>query len=101
MDTSMIDNIQQQIDNHKNEIEKLQTEMNNIKSMNPTEQLAIFLHDSFCKDNHTDGCGWHYAARNGKHDWSQSEHVRYLNKAKAMIALGYDMNQIVEILRCL
>lgn len=46
-----------------------------------THLLAIKLHDKWCRWNHTDGCGWHYAIKDGVHDWSESSHQAYLRKA--------------------
>lgn len=43
--------------------------------------LAIKMHDKMCRWNHTDGCGWHYAVKDGMHDWGEHSHQHYLRKA--------------------
>ena len=47
----------------------------------------MILHDKHCHWNHTDGCGWFYAVKDGKHDWSEYGHQDYLKKAKLLINL--------------
>ena len=53
----------------------------NLTALSPTHQLAISLHEKFCNWNHTDGCSWWYAVKDGVHDWSEDSHRSYFNKA--------------------
>lgn len=75
-------------------LEKLLDEVRKAKSnsrmdtiaQSPDGQLAIFLHDKFCRLNHTDGCAWHYDFVKGVHNWNGYEHRRYLQEAKDLRA---------------
>lgn len=59
-----------------------QDEMN---GMTPEQRIAIRLHDTTCRWNHTDGCGWFYEFKDKQHDWSGSSHKSYLEKAFKLI----------------
>lgn len=59
----------------------------NDKKLTKLEKVAILLHDRNCHHNHTDGCGWQYAVRNGIHDWNEFAHKEYLKKAQEIIEL--------------
>lgn len=48
--------------------------------------LAILVHDSFCRSNHTDQCAWMYEIKNGFHNWEQPTHKGYVAEAKVMIS---------------
>lgn len=69
---------------------KLAQAKENLISLSPTHQLAISLHEKFCNWNHTDGCSWWYAVKDGVHDWSEDSHRSYFNKA----------HQVMTRLRC-
>lgn len=51
------------------------------------KNLAIYLHDKYCRWNHADGCSWHYAIdrETGNHDWSDYAHKEYLDKARDLV----------------
>lgn len=75
----------------KAEIEKLQNELEesiryeeDLKS-GDTKALAIALHEHLCRHNHTDGCGWHYEVKDGKHDWTGGDHIYWFQKAEKFI----------------
>lgn len=51
------------------------------------QRIAILLHDTQCRHNHTDACGWHYEKDRGDvHVWTGNSHSNWLAKADAMIA---------------
>jgi hypothetical protein len=50
-------------------------------ALTPTHKLACVLHDRLCHWNHTDGCAWHYAIKDGVHDWGEHSHQVYHHKA--------------------
>lgn len=52
----------------------------------PEGQLAIYLHETFCPINHTDGCDWQYDVAEGVHNWNGHAHKRYLHEAKDLRA---------------
>lgn len=60
-----------------------------------THLLAIKLHDKLCRWNHTDGCAWHYAIKNGVHDWNEDSHKEYLRKANRI--MNYLTDKQIEI----
>jgi hypothetical protein len=64
---------------------KLAQAKENLISLSPTHQLAISLHDKLCTWNHTDGCSWMYAVRDGVHDWGDYSHEKYLQKARMVM----------------
>lgn len=73
--------LESEISEKQTEIAALQERIALYES-NPDFELAIMLHDKFCKWNHTDGCAWHYQIDDGVHDWSASEHRTWLKRAK-------------------
>ena len=50
-------------------------------------QLAIYMHDCMCKENHTDGCSWFYEIDGLHHDWTRINHEKYLNKARDLLTI--------------
>ena len=56
-----------------------------LTALSPTHQLAIALHEKFCTWNHTDGCSWWYAVKDGVHDWGDYSHEKYLHKARMVM----------------
>jgi hypothetical protein len=56
-----------------------------MENMSSTHQLAVLLHDRLCRWNHTDGCGWHYAVKDGIHDWAEHSHQLYLRQAAGVM----------------
>ncbi len=84
--------IRRDIENHRDEIAKLQVEVEKaiafeaaVESADP-EAIAILLHEKTCKYKHGDeGCTWYYEITAGVHRWDRSVHKEYLNKAKCFI----------------
>lgn len=54
--------------------------------MDKKKLFALFLHDLFCAQNHTDQCSWYYELKDVRKndlnaDWERSEHKHWLKKA--------------------
>lgn len=71
-------------------------------------ELAILIHDSTCKSNHTDACGWLYEKNGDNHDWLGSSHRMYLDKAVEVShkMLEYDnsidtLQKVIELYKLL
>jgi len=62
-------------------------------AVTPAERLAIYLHGKFCRDNHTDGCGWGYeGAWEHERCWGGYAHKRWLSEAEeALDYLGLEL----------
>lgn len=72
------------------------------RELSAAQILAIDLHTSLCRWNHTDGCGWEYEIeRNGEHRWGTHSHADYLNKAEALLERfpSLDVSFTGELLR--
>lgn len=55
----------------------------------PLEELAIWLHEHFCREDHADSCWWHYeltGENRDTHIWSESAHARWLGSARNMMS---------------
>jgi hypothetical protein len=79
---------------YSEQIKKLEIELADLKEKDlefsklPRDhQLAICLHDSTCRWNHTDGCSWGYEIDPNYPGgtWNGPEHSRYLDKAHKLI----------------
>lgn len=61
-----------------------------IRSDEDLKNLAIYLHETYCRWNHADGCSWHYeidrVGEDSVHDWGRFAHKEYMDKAKNLIA---------------
>ena len=58
-----------------------------LQALDPNRRLAVFLHDKFCRYNHTDGCGWDYEGADDDVDcWTGPAHTRWLAEAKDLMA---------------
>lgn len=96
---------QKRLDKLQLEVEALKVEIEQEKKataeLTLEQKLAITLHGSLCRWNHTDGCGWEYAIRDGVHDWSDWGHGQYLAKAHRLMSFckrkGIDPELAVEI----
>lgn len=45
------------------------------------KKLADLLHELFCENNHTDGCGWYYE-ESAENCWERFDHMKWLKLAK-------------------
>lgn len=53
--------------------------------LDPEQKLAISLHSTLCRWNHTDGCSWFYEMHPGNIDnWDSYAHNEYLTKARSV-----------------
>lgn len=76
----------QKIADLQNQINELEAADAAFKAMGEIPQLAVALHDTQCRWNHTDGCGWYYEMHTNKlgvkvHHWDGQTHDRYLKRA--------------------
>lgn len=69
-------------------LKTLKSSLKKTKELTKYEQAAIILHEQLCHWNHTDGCSWHYAVKQGNHDWTEFAHDKYLKMALALMADG-------------
>lgn len=68
----------------------------------PIQTLAIAIHKLTCRHNHTDGCPWFYEVTKDKHNWGEPEHVRYVQKANALVQQTSDeVSHLVKIIQAL
>jgi len=56
------------------------------KRLEPLKALAIRAHDTLCRWNHTDGCGWGYEKRDSVHDWNGWAHARWLRHLDEVVS---------------
>lgn len=90
----------------REELERLMDEEAEYGRLPAEFRLAEYIHDTFCKQNHTDGCGWDYEKwqdpthpGNGSHGWT---HDRYLDIANKMLdALDHDEFVCYEAIKAL
>jgi len=94
-----IERLEKEIAEKQAEVERLKREV--VVVVDPLQALAIRLHDTLCKANHTDGCCWFYEIQKGVHNWSYYEHANWLKKAyllsKRCEVLNIDTKQVFEI----
>lgn len=81
-------NYEQLIINAENEVKrlkKLKEEEEKMAKMSPSERLAIFIHNNMCSKNHLTQCSWCHEIKNGKHDWTEISHLRYITIADFLL----------------
>lgn len=80
---------------------ELNTQLEELAAASPEYQLAIHLHDSTCKWNHTDGCSWYYEFKDKKHVWTGHAHSHALKQAQHLIAeatsIGVDVDTVLKM----
>lgn len=74
------------IEKMKDELARLEAEYAALQALPLPERLAVMMHNKLCSQDHTEGCGWYYGVKSGKHDWNESEHKRRLEKSRNVIA---------------
>lgn len=80
--------------------EKLRKEYN--ETLSKEQRFAIYLHDKFCKSNHTDMCSWYYEFNNQiEHEWNRYAHKKYLEIAIKLIDEGIYYDEIEKVLKIL
>lgn len=57
-----------------------------INSLPEDKQLAIFLHNSLCKMDHTEECPFFHELNGFVDDWGRSSHREYLEKSRRVLA---------------
>lgn len=67
----------------KKELAELEKTVAAFDALDPEQKLAISLHETLCRWNHTDGCSWFYEMHPGNIDnWDGCAHTEYLLKAR-------------------
>lgn len=69
---------------HEDEIKRLSAEKNRLAALSPEAKLAEALHDTTCRWNHTDQCGWFYEIHDSVVNWDGHSHSAYLTKARKL-----------------
>lgn len=89
--------LDQQIEEGARRLRELQEQREQVIASNANlHELAVYLHDIECKQNHTDMCGWGYEYRTitvdgvsqSLPDWDRSTHRRYLARAYKVFVEG-------------
>lgn len=80
-------NIDEEIRETEKKLNVLKDEKLGLEMSDPACELAIFLHDMTCRYDHTEGCGWFYEIKNGKHDWSRYAHQQELRRARKLLEI--------------
>lgn len=101
-----INDVERQIADQKKILADLETQLKQVKLESPDKALATVLHGMMCKQNHTDGCGWHYEFEDTgykKDDWTGWAHTEYLKKAQTLIAAcsqeGVDTDTAIKLFK--
>lgn len=98
----MVKDFDAEIAEHQRAIKELDAERAAFGAMTEDQQLAMSLHDAFCRWNHTDGCGWFYEVHKGIDDWDGHSHARWLTNVKAVRAqlpADYTNETIIKVVR--
>lgn len=97
-----IESIDSEIRKHEQKISDLMNEKKRLaedtQAMTVQGQLAIKLHDKFCRWNHIDGCGWDYEFVDSKHNWNGYAHKEYWNKAGKILKSGVDPKEAIKFM---
>lgn len=98
-----MDDINEQIRKAEADLRRLQAKRDYLRSLQPSQTLAIALHGGLCHENHTDGCGWLYEVHNEAHDWDGRIHTRFLVQACRLLEKGHAFSltegQLLDLLR--
>ena len=77
--------LRQKVAQQRDELAKLEAQLEQAESEPTDYQLARELHDLTCGWNHTDGCSWFYEPEVGKDAWTGYAHSRYLGRARKLM----------------
>ncbi len=72
--------LQREIREKEEELSKIKVELALVKELLPHERIAVELHETLCRHNHTDGCSWHNEVKKGVHNWDGNEHKSWIKK---------------------
>lgn len=83
MTQSQIDAKRAALNHQLAELDEAEAELN---GLSPEQRNAITLHDSVCRLDHSDQCGWMYEARQEVDDevWNCPAHEDWLRRAEAV-----------------
>ena len=94
-------NLEDKVEQLKKELKDAEEQLKNYDNMSPVHQLAVDLHELFCNQNHTDGCGWYYEFERKLHKWDGYSHASYLKKAQALLKKANELKisreQVLEV----
>lgn len=85
MTTTSVEKLEADVKARREELERLERELEQAKSEPADIRLARELHDLNCTGNHTDGCGWFWEMHDKVDDWNARTHYDYLNRARTLI----------------
>lgn len=88
--------LQQKISAQREELAKLEQQLQTLESEPVDKQLARELHRVVCTHNHTDGCGWFYEPEEGERAWTGNEHQEYLGRAQKLMRFCNKLNITTE-----
>lgn len=70
-------------------------------TLTPEAQLAIFLHDELCHEDHTSCCAWFYEIDGVTENWNGNAHRRYLDMAKRIMQETSDLEIAKRIIKAI
>lgn len=87
--------IKEQIRKKKEELAKLEAELDWLENRPEDIAIAELIHEKTCTSNHTDSCGWLYDK------WDEPSHGtkhRYLRHARNLMAQGYTLDKVEKLI---
>jgi hypothetical protein len=86
--------IDKEIKEAEEKLAGLKAEKNRFEGLTDEQQLAELIHDTQCRWNHTDGCGWYYESWD-KPGYSRTE---YVEKARNILK-EVPFNQAIKMVK--
>lgn len=81
-------------------VKRLEKEEKKLLQQSPEAQLAIALHGALCHHNHTDGCGWYYAIKDGLPTWEEYSQQEYLKRAHNLLnKTGLPVQKLIVVVQ--
>lgn len=101
MDTqrTLTDALKNLNDNHEEPRQRIINKLNKFNLLDTEQNLAIELHNLYCKADHNQACGWLYEQDRGNKIWDDPEslHVKYLTKARDMLEIVPEVEDIYNL----
>lgn len=70
-----------------------------VATLTEDKQLAVWLHKTMCKEDHSAVCGFLCEMKNDfEDDWGQSTHARYLKCAKALLGICSNTDLVKKLI---
>jgi hypothetical protein len=101
--TETIEDLEAKIAELKKQVEvKKKTDADALKELekaeferlNPTRRLAIMLHHCTCRQNHIDGCTWHYET--SWKDFDPKKELERVERILTVLPLNFTSNEVVD-----